>query len=141
MQRGEMVRTELIAGATTFLAMAYIIFVQSAVLSGAMLGTDTGMDFGAVTTAACLSAALATIIMGLYANYSAALAPGCRIRLSIVVGERQGIEAVDVGAGGSGAGVLHLCAVRDLETATVRGCRDRHQARPGSAFAYLSLSV
>ena len=45
------VRTELVAGATTFLTMVYIIFVQPAVLSGSMLGSPTGMDFGAVTTA------------------------------------------------------------------------------------------
>jgi adenine/guanine/hypoxanthine permease len=44
------VRTEVLAGVTTFLTMAYIIFVQPAVLSGKMFGTDTGIDFGAVTT-------------------------------------------------------------------------------------------
>src|SRR6476661_4532431 len=69
-------RTELIAGLTTFLTMAYIIFVQPAVLSGAMFGKPTGMDFGAVTTATCLSAALATAIMALYARYPIAQAPG-----------------------------------------------------------------
>ena len=56
--------------------MAYIIFVQPAVLSGKMFGTDTGMDFGAVTTATCVSAALATAIMALYARYPIAQAPG-----------------------------------------------------------------
>jgi len=69
-------RTEILAGVTTFLTMSYIIFVQPAVLSGTMLGSPTGMDFGAVTTATCLSAALATAIMGLYARYPIALAPG-----------------------------------------------------------------
>ena len=69
-------RTEVLAGVTTFLTMAYIIFVQPAVLSGKMFGTDTGMDFGAVTTATCLSAALATTIMALYARYPIAQAPG-----------------------------------------------------------------
>ena len=58
------VRTEMLAGLTTFLTMSYIIFVQPAVLSGAMFGQPTGMDFGAVTTATCLSAALASAIMG-----------------------------------------------------------------------------
>jgi AGZA family xanthine/uracil permease-like MFS transporter len=53
------VRTEILAGVTTFLTMAYIILVQPAVLSGAMFGMKTGMDFGAVTTATCLAAALA----------------------------------------------------------------------------------
>jgi AGZA family xanthine/uracil permease-like MFS transporter len=69
-------RTEVLAGLTTFLTMAYIIFVQPAVLSGKMFGADTGMDFGAVTTATCLSAALATAIMALYARYPIAQAPG-----------------------------------------------------------------
>ncbi len=70
------VRTELLAGLTTFLTMAYIIFVQPAVLSGQMFGINTGMDFGAVTTATCLSAAVASAIMGLYGRYPIAQAPG-----------------------------------------------------------------
>jgi adenine/guanine/hypoxanthine permease len=70
------VRTEVLAGVTTFLTMAYIIFVQPAVLSGKMFGTDTGLEFGAVTTATCVSAALATAIMALYAQYPIAQAPG-----------------------------------------------------------------
>jgi AGZA family xanthine/uracil permease-like MFS transporter len=73
---GTSARTEMFAGLTTFLTMAYIIFVQPAVLSGVMLHSPTGMDFGAVTTATCLSAALATLVMGLYARYPVALAPG-----------------------------------------------------------------
>lgn len=64
------VKTELLAGSTTFMTMAYIIFVQPAVLSQA------GMDFDAVMVATCLSAALATILMGFLANYPIALAPG-----------------------------------------------------------------
>ncbi|MDB6067499.1 MAG: family permease [Pedosphaera sp.] len=75
-ENGTTVRTELLAGVTTFLTMAYIIVVQPAVLSGAMFGVKTGMDFGAVTTATCLSAALATAIMALYARYPIAQAPG-----------------------------------------------------------------
>ncbi len=69
------VRTELLAGLTTFLTMAYIIFVQPAVLTQGKDG-PTGMDFGSITTATCLSAALATAIMGLYARYPIAQAPG-----------------------------------------------------------------
>src|SRR5436309_2636241 len=70
------VRTEVVAGLTTFLTMAYIIFVQPSVLSGKMFGTNTGLDFGAVTTATCVSAVLATAIMALYARYPIAQAPG-----------------------------------------------------------------
>ena len=61
--------TEALAGATTFVTMAYIIFVQPAVLAAC------GMDFGAVLTATCLSTALASILMGLLANYPIAVAP------------------------------------------------------------------
>ncbi|GIX02264.1 MAG: NCS2 family permease [Thermogutta sp.] len=70
------VSTEILAGITTFLTMAYIIVVQPQVLSGRMFGQDTGMDFGAVTSATCISAAIATLVMGLYARYPIALAPG-----------------------------------------------------------------
>jgi AGZA family xanthine/uracil permease-like MFS transporter len=70
------VRIEVFAGVTTFLTMAYIIFVQPAVLSGRMFGQQTGMDFGAITTATCLAAALATAIMAVYARYPIAQAPG-----------------------------------------------------------------
>jgi AGZA family xanthine/uracil permease-like MFS transporter len=75
-ESGTTVRTEILAGITTFLTMAYIIFVQPAVLSGSMFKEPTGMDFGSVTTATCLSAALASAIMGLYARYPIAQAPG-----------------------------------------------------------------
>jgi AGZA family xanthine/uracil permease-like MFS transporter len=70
------VRTELLAGLTTFLTMAYIIFVQPAVLSRTPEGGATGMDPNAVMTATCLAAALATAIMALYARYPLAQAPG-----------------------------------------------------------------
>lgn len=66
---GTTVRTETVAGATTFLTLSYIIFVQPAVLA------TTGMDFGAVMVATCLASAGATLLMGLYANYPIALAP------------------------------------------------------------------
>jgi AGZA family xanthine/uracil permease-like MFS transporter len=60
---------EALAGLTTFLTMAYIIFVQPAVLSAC------GMDFGAVLVATCLSTALATALMAFLANYPIAVAP------------------------------------------------------------------
>jgi len=69
-ERKSSVRTEVIAGITTFMTMAYIIFVNPAILS------EAGMDFGAVMTATCLASAIGTLIMGLYANYPFALAPG-----------------------------------------------------------------
>jgi AGZA family xanthine/uracil permease-like MFS transporter len=70
------VRAEVTAGVTTFLTMAYVIVVQPAVLSGVMFGFSTGMDFGAAMFATCVSAAATTLLMGLYARYPIALAPG-----------------------------------------------------------------
>lgn len=64
------VRTELAAGLTTFMAMAYIIVVNPGILSKA------GMPFGPVLVATCLGAALGCFLMGLFANYPFALAPG-----------------------------------------------------------------
>ncbi|RJP71715.1 MAG: NCS2 family permease [Candidatus Abyssobacteria bacterium SURF_17] len=67
--RGSNVRTEIIAGASTFMTMSYIIFVQPAVLS------ICGMDHGAVLVATCIASAVATFCMGILANYPIALAP------------------------------------------------------------------
>jgi AGZA family xanthine/uracil permease-like MFS transporter len=64
------VRTEFIGGATTFLTMVYIAFVNPQILANA------GMDHGAVFVATCLAAAISTLIMALCANYPIALAPG-----------------------------------------------------------------
>ncbi len=63
-------KQEVVAGITTFLTMAYIIFVNPMIL------TDAGMDHGAVFVATCLAAAIGCFIMGLVANYPIALAPG-----------------------------------------------------------------
>lgn len=67
---GTNVRTEIVAGVTTFLTMAYIIFVNPSILAAA------GMPPDAVFVATCLIAAFGTAIMGLYANYPIGLAPG-----------------------------------------------------------------
>ncbi|MGE5386759.1 MAG: NCS2 family permease [Betaproteobacteria bacterium] len=67
---GTNVRTEVMAGLTTFLTMAYIIFVNPDILSVA------GMPKDSVFVATCLAAALGSLVMGLYANYPIALAPG-----------------------------------------------------------------
>jgi AGZA family xanthine/uracil permease-like MFS transporter len=69
-QHGTTVRIEFIAGLTTFLTMVYIVFINPAILGKA------GMDQGAVFTATCIAAAVSTLLMGLYANYPIALAPG-----------------------------------------------------------------
>ena len=72
-QQGTDVRTEFIAGVTTFLTMVYIVFVNPIILG------KTGMDQGAVFVATCVAAAISTLVMAFYANYPIALAPGMGI--------------------------------------------------------------
>ena len=69
-ENGTTVKTEIIAGVTTFMTMAYILAVNPNILS------STGMDHGAVFTATALAAFLGTLLMALFANYPFALAPG-----------------------------------------------------------------
>ena len=64
------VKTEILAGITTFMTMAYIIFVNPGILS------NTGMPFGSLLVATCLGASFATFLMAFFANYPFALAPG-----------------------------------------------------------------
>nr|WP_299240058.1 NCS2 family permease [uncultured Halomonas sp.] len=78
------IRTEIVAGITTFLTMAYIIFVNPSILAQA------GMDSGAVFVATCLAAAIGCLIMGFWANYPIAMAPGMGLNafftFSVVLG-------------------------------------------------------
>ena len=69
-ENGTDVRTEIVAGITTFMTMAYILAVNPNVLSA------TGMDHGAVFTATALASLIGTLLMALLANYPFALAPG-----------------------------------------------------------------
>src|SRR5436853_2654321 len=69
-ENGTNVRTEFVAGATTFLTMVYIVFVNPQILGNA------GMDKGAVFVATCIASAVSTLEMAFYANYPIALAPG-----------------------------------------------------------------
>ena len=69
-ENGTNVRTEVVAGITTFLTMAYIIFVNPSILSAAK------MPFGAVFVATCVAAAIGCLLMAFLANYPIALAPG-----------------------------------------------------------------
>lgn len=84
------VKTEIIAGITTFLTMAYIIAVNPMILS------QTGMDHGALVTATCLAAGLTTILMGVYANAPFALASGMGLNAffaySVVLNPKMGIS-------------------------------------------------
>ncbi|WP_323001680.1 NCS2 family permease [Denitromonas sp.] len=82
---GTTVRTEVLAGLTTFLTMAYIIFVNPDILSAA------GMPKDAVFVATCLAAALGSLIMGLWANYPIALAPGMGLNAYFAFAVVQGM--------------------------------------------------
>lgn len=84
-ENGTSVRTELLAGVTTFLTMAYIAFANPAMLA------DAGMDFGAVFVATCLAAATGSAMMGLFANYPIALAPGMGLNAFFAYGVVQGM--------------------------------------------------
>ena len=88
-EHGTDVRTEVIAGVTTFMTMAYILFVNPDILSA------TGMPFGAVMTATALSAGITTILAGFMANYPYALASGMGLNafFAFVVAAQAGWEA------------------------------------------------
>ena len=94
-EHGTTVRTELVAGATTFVTMAYIIFVNPQIMAAA------GMDEQASFVATCLASALACLIMGLYANWPVGLAPGMGLNAFFtyaVVGEMGYSWEVALGA-------------------------------------------
>ncbi|RMF45384.1 MAG: NCS2 family permease, partial [Deltaproteobacteria bacterium] len=85
-ERNTDVRTEVIAGITTFLTAAYIVFVNPAILS------QTGMDKAALTTVTCLVAGVATLLMALWANAPLMMAPGMGLNAfftySLVIGQK-----------------------------------------------------
>ncbi len=83
--QGSDIKTEVLAGVTTFLTMAYIIFVNPAILG------DAGMPKDAVFVATCLAAAIGSLIMGLYANYPIALAPGMGLNAYFAYGVVNGM--------------------------------------------------
>ncbi|MBE9182773.1 NCS2 family permease [Oculatella sp. LEGE 06141] len=83
-------RTEIIAGGTTFVTMAYILVVNPAILSNAIFLQESGDLFGELVIATAISAAIATVLMGLLSNYPFALAPGMGLNaffaFSVVLG-------------------------------------------------------
>ena len=104
-KHGTTVRTEIIAGVTTFLAMAYIVFVNQY-----YLGEIAGMDAGAVFVATCLAAAIGTMIMGVWAKLPIAQAPGMGLNaffgFTVVLG--LGIPWQTALAGTMASGVIFL---------------------------------
>jgi AGZA family xanthine/uracil permease-like MFS transporter len=75
-EKGTTIRIELMAGLATFMTMAYIVFVNPAILSTDFTGQPTGLSSDAALLATCLAAFVATVIMGIYANFPIAQAPG-----------------------------------------------------------------
>ena len=89
------IRTEILAGFTTFITMGYIIFVNPQIMTAA------GMDYGASFVTTCLVAAIACIIMGVYANWPIGMAPGMGLNAFFtytVVGEMGYSWQVALGA-------------------------------------------
>jgi AGZA family xanthine/uracil permease-like MFS transporter len=84
-ERRTTVATELRAGLTTFMVMAYIVFVNPAVLGfvGVPGLEDRGLPFAATLTVTCLTAGALSIAMGLFTNYPLALAPGMGLNAAV----------------------------------------------------------
>ncbi len=83
------IKTEILAGITTFMTMAYILAVNPLMLSGIMMGGSTGMDYAALFTATAIAAIIGTLCMAFFANYPIALASGMGLNAffaSIVLG-------------------------------------------------------
>ena len=107
-QRGTNLRTETLAGATTFLSMMYIVIVNSATFNAG------GMDFGGVYIATIIATIVATLIMGVAANYPIAIAPGLGINayLVYVVILSQGVHWQQaLGAAAIAAGIFTLLSL------------------------------
>src|SRR5580658_8128334 len=119
------VRTEVLAGFTTFLTMIYIVVVNPAIMG------DAGLPIGAVAVATCLAAGFGSILMGLMSNYPLALAPGMGLNAYFTYTVVQGMGVPWETALGcvflSGAAfmLLTLAGVRQLIMSAV----------PGSLFA------
>jgi AGZA family xanthine/uracil permease-like MFS transporter len=109
-ESGTNVRTEFIAGLTTFLTMVYIVFVNPQILGNA------GMDKGAVFVATCIASAVSTLVMAFYANYPIALAPGMGLNaffaFTVVLGYKYTWQQALAGVFCSGAIFLLISMFR-----------------------------
>ena len=130
-ERGTSVRVEVVAGVTTFLTMAYVIFVNPAVLS------TTGMDKGALIAVTCIVTAIATIITGLFAKAPIAMAPGMGLNAffaySLVLGNKISWETA--------LGVVFLSGLFFL-LLTLLGLRKKLvEAIPASLISAISVGI
>ncbi|WP_026174169.1 NCS2 family permease [Effusibacillus pohliae] len=94
-EHGTNIRTELIAGVTTYVTMAYILFLNPLILSA------TGMDKNAVFFATAVGSALVTLMMGLFVNFPVALAPGMGLNayFAVVAAQQGGVVSWQVALG------------------------------------------
>ena len=137
---GTSMRTEIIAGVTTFLAMAYILIVNPLVLG------DAGMEAGAVFTATAIAAIIGTLVMGLYAKYPIALAPGMGLNAffayTVVLGMGVAWEQALAGVFVSGILFLILAVTGVRETiinAIPAGLKHAVAAGIGLFIAFIGL--
>lgn len=132
------VRTEVVAGITTFMTMAYIIFVNPYILS------ITGMDQGAVMTATILSAGITTILMGLLTNYPFALASGMGLNafFAFVVAGQYGWQAALGAVFVSGIAFFILAVtgfIRHIDAAVPTSLKRAVSAGIGLFIAFIGL--
>ncbi len=127
-------RGEITGGATTFLTMAYIIFLQPAILA------EAGMDVGAVMFATCISTAIATLMMGILARYPIAVAPGMGENFFFVYGVvlASGMHWTDALSAAFYAGIIFviLSVVRARE-AVLRAIPDSLKSATGIGVGLL----
>ena len=125
------IKKELLAGFTTFITMAYIIFVNPQMMS------STGMELGAVFVGTCLAAALACIAMGLYADWPIGLAPGMGLNAFFtftVVGEMGYSWEIALGAVFIAGILFMIMSITSCLLYTSPSPRDRQKSRmPSSA--------
>jgi AGZA family xanthine/uracil permease-like MFS transporter len=144
---GTTLNTEILAGVTTFMTMAYILVVNPAILSKAMFLNEAGDLFGELTIATAVAAAIATLIMGLAANYPFALAPGMGLNayfaFSVVLGLGMPwpVALAAVLVEGIIFILLSLSNVRGkIVTAIPSGLKHASAAGIGMFLAYIALS-
>ncbi len=132
------IKTEVMAGITTFMTMAYIVFVNPAILS------MTGMDFGAVMTATVIAAGVTTILMGLLTNYPFALASGMGLNafFAFVVAAQYGWQAALGAVLISGVVFLILAvsgAIAHIDAAVPRSLKSAVAVGIGLFIAFIGL--
>ena len=131
------IRTECLAGATTFVTLAYILFVNPSILK------DAGMPPEATFAATCIASAFGTLVMGLYANYPIAVAPGMGLNAfftyAVVIGMKLPWQTA-LGAVFVSGLIFFLLTVTKVREWIVDGVRRSCVLRSESVSGFLSRS-